>query len=43
MVRGSVYMNDSICIVAFNTVTKECQVRYFIDEELAFDFVNSLK
>jgi hypothetical protein len=34
-------MNDSICIVVYNTVTKECQVKYFENEELAFDFVRS--
>jgi hypothetical protein len=42
LVRGSIYMNDSICIVAYNKVTHETKIQYFLDEEVAFDFVNSL-
>ena len=41
LIRGSIYRKDSICIVAYNTVTNECQVRYFLDEEVAHDFVKN--
>jgi hypothetical protein len=41
VIKGSIYRNDSICIVAFNEVTKDCQIRFFLDEEVAFDYVAS--
>lgn len=41
-VSGSVYKNDSICIVAILETTNEAIIRYFIDEELALIFVNGL-
>jgi hypothetical protein len=43
MIRGSVYKNETICIVAFNEVTKDCQVRFFDDHELAYKFIQTLE
>ena len=39
LIQGSIYLNESICIVAFNQTSDLIQIRFFTDEEDARKFV----
>lgn len=39
VIQGSVYQNESICIIAFNPTAEVIHIRYFRDEEDARKFV----
>lgn len=39
IIQGSIYRNESICIVAWNPASELIHIRYFRDEEDARKFV----
>jgi len=39
-VKSSITDNEVICLILFNTLTYESNVKYFTDEELAHDYLH---
>ena len=39
IIQGSIYRDESICIVAFNKTSDLIHIRFFTDEEAARKFV----
>lgn len=41
-VKSSITDNEVICVILFNTLTYESVVKYFNDEEVAYNYLHNL-